>query len=244
MRKIVSSGAAQAAIWPAPSSEFFQSWFDFYPLFAAETGGKQLVEDGKATFDGAEGQAVADFWKTVYEKGCAPKETYNGDSFADGKAAMAIVGPWAIAVYDDKVDWGVVPVPTSAGTPAEEINTFCDAKNVAMYSACKTKGTAWDVLKFATCKEQDGALLDETGQMPHAHRPGQPPTRDYFGRTPTTRRSPSRPRAPSRCRTSRTPSRSGRPSATATRRRHLREAAVDAAACDGRREVDELAGQC
>ncbi len=38
-RKIVDSGAADAAIWPAPTSEFFQSWFDFYPLFAAETGG-------------------------------------------------------------------------------------------------------------------------------------------------------------------------------------------------------------
>ncbi len=57
--KIVSSGAADAAIWPAPTSEFFQSWFDFYPLYAAETGGKQLVEDGKATFDSPEGMAVA-----------------------------------------------------------------------------------------------------------------------------------------------------------------------------------------
>jgi multiple sugar transport system substrate-binding protein len=53
--KIVSSGAAQAAIWPAPSSEFYQSWFDFYPLYAAETGGTQLVEDDKATFNSTEG---------------------------------------------------------------------------------------------------------------------------------------------------------------------------------------------
>ena len=30
-RTIVESGAAEAAIWPAPTSEFFQSWFDFYP---------------------------------------------------------------------------------------------------------------------------------------------------------------------------------------------------------------------
>ena len=113
--KIVSSGAAQAAIWPAPSSEFFQSWFDFYPLYAAETGGKQLVEDGKATFNDTEGKAVANFWATMYEKGYAPNEKYNGDSFADGKAAMSIVGPWAIAVYGDKVKWGAAPVPTSGG---------------------------------------------------------------------------------------------------------------------------------
>ena len=101
-RKIVASGAAQAAIWPAPTSEFFQSWFDFYPLFAAETGGKQLVEDGKATFDSDAGKDVAEFWPTMYAEGLSPKEAYNGDSFADRKAAMAIVGPWAIAVYGDE----------------------------------------------------------------------------------------------------------------------------------------------
>ena len=44
-KKVVSSGAAQAAIWPAPTSEFFQSWYDFYSLYAAESGGKQLVEN-------------------------------------------------------------------------------------------------------------------------------------------------------------------------------------------------------
>ena len=164
--KIVSSGAAQAAIWPAPSSEFFQSWFDFYPLYAAQSGGKQLVEDGKATFNDADGQAVANFWAEMYEKGYAQKEKYNGDSFADEKAAMSIVGPWAIAVYGKDVNWGAAPVPTESGTAPEETYTFSDAKNVAIYSACKAKGTAWGLLKFSTSKEQDGALLDKTGQMP------------------------------------------------------------------------------
>jgi len=102
----------------------------------------------------------------MYEKGYAQKEKYNGDSFADEKAAMSIVGPWAIAVYGEDVDWGAAPVPTESGTSAEETYTFSDAKNVAIYSACKAKGTAWGLLKFSTSKEQDGALLDKTGQMP------------------------------------------------------------------------------
>jgi multiple sugar transport system substrate-binding protein len=165
-RKVVGNGGAQYAILPAPSSEFFQSWFDFYPLFAAETDGKLLVEDGKATFAGDEGKRVAAFWRTIYAEGLAGKEKYNGDAFADGKAAMAIVGPWAIPVYKDKVDWGSVPVPTSQGKPESQIHTFSDAKNIAMYSACKNRGTAWDLMKFATSKEQDGALLEATGQMP------------------------------------------------------------------------------
>ena len=62
-------------------------------MYAAESGGKQLVEDGEATFDSDEGKAVADLWATMYSEGLSPKETYNGDSFADGKAAMATVGP-------------------------------------------------------------------------------------------------------------------------------------------------------
>ncbi|MFF5173224.1 extracellular solute-binding protein [Micromonospora sp. NPDC000089] len=182
-RKIKSSGAAQAAIYPAPTSEFFQSWFDFYPLFAAETDGKQLVDKNKATFNSPEGQRVAEFWKTLYAEGLAPKEKYNGDSFGDGKAAMAIVGPWAISVYGSKVKWGAVPVPTSTGKPAEQIRTFSDAKNVAMYSACKNRGTAWDVMKFATSKEQDGQLLAKTGQMPlRADLAAAYP--DYFTKNP------------------------------------------------------------
>ncbi|GAA1555676.1 extracellular solute-binding protein [Kribbella sancticallisti] len=165
-RKLVASKAAKFAIYPAPSNEFYQSWFDFYPLFAAETGGKQLVEDGKSQFTSEEGKKVAGFWRTMYAEKLASQEKYTGDSFVDGTAAMAIVGPWAIATYKGKVEWGAVPVPTSAGKPAAETYTFSDAKNVAMYSACKNRGTAWDVLKFATSKEQDGKLLEATGQMP------------------------------------------------------------------------------
>ncbi|MFI7436082.1 extracellular solute-binding protein [Micromonospora haikouensis] len=182
-RKIKSSGAAPAAIYPAPTSEFFQSWFDFYPLFAAETGGRQLLDGGKPQFASPEGQRVAEFWKTLYAEGLAPKEKYNGDSFADGKAAMAIVGPWAISVYRDKVSWGAVPVPTSTGVPADQVRTFSDAKNVAMYSACQNRATAWDVLTFATSKEQDGALLTATGQMPlRADLPAAYP--DHFAKNP------------------------------------------------------------
>ncbi|TWD82176.1 carbohydrate ABC transporter substrate-binding protein (CUT1 family) [Kribbella amoyensis] len=165
-RKVVAGKGAPFAIYPAPSNEFFQSWFDFYPLFAAESGGKQLVQDGKAQFASEEGKKVAAFWRTLYAEKLAAQEKYTGDSFVEGKAAMAIVGPWAIATYKDKVDWGVVPVPTSAGKPAAETYTFSDAKNVAMYSACKNRGTAWDVLKFATSQEQDGKFLTSTGQMP------------------------------------------------------------------------------
>jgi multiple sugar transport system substrate-binding protein len=134
-------------------------------LFIAATG-QQLVEDGAATFASEGGFAVADFWRTMYDEGLSPQEPYNGDAFADGESAMSIVGPWAIAVYGEDVDWGVVPVPTAEGTPPEEISTFSDEKSIGLYTACENQATAWDLLKFATSEEQDGALLEITGQMP------------------------------------------------------------------------------
>lgn len=182
-RQVVAKGGVEAAIAPSPTSEYYQSIFDFYPLFAAETGGSQLLEDGKAQFTSEEGIRVAEFYKTLYDEGLAPKEPYTSDPFAEGKSAMAIVGPWAISGYKGAVDWGVAPVPTSAGTPPEETHTFIDAKTISIYSSCENAGTAWEVLKFATSEEQDGKLLELTGQMPL--RQDLPETySDYFAENP------------------------------------------------------------
>ena len=95
---------------------------------------------------------------------------------------MAIVGPWAIPVYN-KIDWGSVPVPTKSGMTAAQTWTFPDAKNIGMYSSCKNQGTAWDVLKYATSKSEDGKLLELTGQMPI--RPNlKQDYPDYFAKNP------------------------------------------------------------
>jgi multiple sugar transport system substrate-binding protein len=171
------------AILPAPTSEFFQSQFDFYPLYAAETGGTQLLEDNEATFADEAGYDVADFWATLYDQGLAGQEKYQGDAFVDGQAAMAIVGPWAISVYGDDVNWGSVPVPTKDGVAPEETWTFSDAKNIGLYSACENQATAWDVLKFSTSEEQDGQLLELTGQMP-LRADLQETYPDYFSANP------------------------------------------------------------
>ena len=184
-KTLVDAGVAPNAILPSPTSEFYQSLFDFYPLYAAQSGGKQLVEDGAATFADDAGYAVADFWSTMYTEGLSSKEQYQGDSFADGQAAMAIVGPWAVSVYND-VNWGSVPVPTKDGTAPEETYTFSDAKNVGMYTACENQATAWDVLKFSTSEDQDGQLLELTGQMP-LRADLQSTYPDYFAGEPRLR---------------------------------------------------------
>lgn len=181
---LVAKGGVQAAIWPSPTSEFYQPWFDFYPLFAAETGGKHLVENGAPMFDTQDGLDVANFWAQLYSQKLAPQEPYKGDSFADGKAAMAIVGPWAIAVYGTKVDWGAVPVPTKSGIAAKDTYTFSDEKSIGMYVSCQNRSTAWDFLKFATSQDNDGLLLTTTGQMP-MRSDLQKTYPDYFKANPT-----------------------------------------------------------
>ena len=165
-QKIVDSGASPSAIWPAPTAEFFESWFDYYPLLLAQTGGIRLIEDGSATFASPEGISAGEFWEQIYARGLAPRETSTDNAMAVGSTAMQIAGPWAIASYDGTLDYGIMPVPTPDGAPPEEITTFADAKNASIFTSSQNQLTAWDVLRFATDIDQDRTLLDLTGQMP------------------------------------------------------------------------------
>lgn len=167
---LVDSGVVQYSAYPSPASDFYQPWFDFYPMFAAESGGQQLLEDGKSAFTDDAGLAVAEFWAEMYKRGYSGKETYTGDAFTDGISAITFAGPWAVPTYDGKVEWGTAPIPTKDGADPASVHTFDDAKNVGMYTACENQGTAWEFLKFTTSQEQDGQLLEMTGQMPI--RPG------------------------------------------------------------------------
>ena len=209
------SGAAQAAIWPAPSSEFFQSWFDFYPLFAAETGGKQLVEDGKATFDDDRGQGGRELLGDDVRRRAARRR----------RSTTATRSPTARPRCRSSARGRSRSTATrSSGAPCRcrprrarrpRRSTRSPTRRTSRSTrACENRGTAWEVLKFATSKEQDGALLDKTGQMPlRSDLATAYP--DYFAKpTRPTSSSRTRPRAPSRCPTCRTRSRSGRRSAT------------------------------
>lgn len=163
-RKIVSSGAAQTAIWPSPTNEFYQPWFDFYPTYLAETNGTPLTENGKATFNDDAGKKVTEFWKTIYDEKLASQEKSTDDAMSTSKTAMQMAGPWAIASYKDSVNVGIAPVPTSDGK--SDPYTYADAKNVSMFTTCQYQQTAWDFLKFTTSEDADGKLLEATGQMP------------------------------------------------------------------------------
>lgn len=182
-KQLIDSGATKYAAWPSPASDFYQAWFDFYPMFGAQSKGDQLVENGKSAFTNESGMDVANFWAQMYKNGYANKEVSTEDTFVTKQNAIAFAGPWAVANYKDKVNWGTAPVPTKDGTAAADTYTFDDSKNVGMYTACKNQGTAWDFLKFTTSKDQDGQLLDMTGQMPiRTDLAGTYP--DFFAKNP------------------------------------------------------------
>ncbi len=181
-RTLVEKSSATAAIYPSPSQEFYQPWFDFYPWFAAESGGDQLVADGTVNAADDDAIAVADTWRTLYDEELAPREPYQGDAFAEGVSAMNSAGPWAVPVYAD-LNWGVVPPPTSEGMDPSEVWSFSDAKSVGLYTACDNRQTAWDFAKFSMSEDNDRLLLEETGQMPL--RPGVTDLyADYFEANP------------------------------------------------------------
>jgi multiple sugar transport system substrate-binding protein len=215
--KIVTSKAAQAAIWPAPSSEFFQSWFDFYPLYAAESGGKQLVEDGKSTFNDADGKAVANFWATMYAEGLRAqgevrrrlvrrRQGRDGDRRPVGHRGLRRQG-----------QVGRVPVPTPSGKSAERPHLL---RRQERRDLLGLQGQGHRVGRAEVRHQQGAGRLAARQDRPDA---AAPDLRDaypaYFQATRSTSSSPSRPRAPSRCPTSTTRSRSGRSSATSTARR-------------------------
>ena len=165
-KKIVDSKAAAAAIQPSPSSEFFQSWFDFYPLYAAESGGKQTIEDGKATFNDTAARTCG-----TSGQRCTRRATRRRRSTTVTRSRTRSPR-WRSSVRGrsrstrTRSTGASLPCrPRPAWTPSE-MHTFTDAKNIGLYSACKNQKTAWDVLKFATSEDQDSKLLETTGQMP------------------------------------------------------------------------------
>ena len=169
-KAIKAAGAADFVLYPPASGDYTNPLFDFYPFSLANSGGTQLVADGKATFTSDEGMQTLEFWKTLYAEGYSSAEAYSGDAwagpFADGVAALGIAGPWGAGAFDGKVNYGVVPLPTAEGTAPEETYTFGDSKNVGLYTACENQQTAWDFVKFSMNADNDLALLETTGQFP------------------------------------------------------------------------------
>ena len=164
-----------------------------------------------------DGQAVADFWRTMYADKLAAQGDVQRRRVRRRQGGDGDRRPVGDRGLHEQGRLGRRPGADPAGHARRARSTpSATPRTSAMYSSCKNRGTAWDVLKFATSKDQDGKLLAATGQMPM--RTDLAATyADYFAKNPAVHRL-RRPghahrRGAQRAELDR---RSGRPSATPT----------------------------
>lgn len=147
---------------------WWQRLFDFYPFYAAASGGRTLLEKDKAVFDGAGGVAAMTFFRDGFRKRYFPLLGFSGNIFLEGRVAMDVAGPWVIKYYhrlDPKFefDFAPIPVPDNYKGPAY---TYGDPKNIVIFSNTKHPEQAWEFVKFLVSKEADLKLLELTNQVP------------------------------------------------------------------------------
>ena len=114
------AGVIPIVIEPAPGPYQNFTWYPFLWQTGANVADPTL---SKATFDGKGGAQALDLWRTLIQKGYAPRTasdcTCNIGStpFAGGKAAMIVDGMWAIQLLQEakKVNFGVTYLPTPTG---------------------------------------------------------------------------------------------------------------------------------
>lgn len=147
---------------------WWQRLFDFYPFYAAATGGRTLLEKDKAVFDGAGGIAAMTFFRDGFRKRYFPMLGFSGNIFLEGRVAMDVAGPWVIKYYRRlkpgfEFDFAPIPVPDGHKGPAY---TYGDPKNIVMFSTTKHPQQAWEFIKFLVSREADLKLLELTNQIP------------------------------------------------------------------------------
>ncbi len=145
------------------------------------------------------GEAVADFWRTIYADQLAATSSIRAKRVRrrqgrDGDRGT--VGPSRSTRQGEL--GGRCPSRPRRAPPRPTRGPSATPRTSACSPRARTRRPRGDVLKFATSEEQDGAWLNETGQMPL--RTDLTTTYATTSRpTPRTNSSATRRRAPSRC---------------------------------------------
>jgi len=147
---------------------WWQRLFDFYPFYVAATGGRTLLCNDSAAFNGPGGVAAMTFFRDGFKKRYFPMLGFSGNIFLEGKTAMDVAGPWAIKYYRRlkpgfEFDFAPIPVPDSYKGP---VYTYGDPKNIVIFATTKYPKQSWEFVKFLTSKEADLKLLELTNQVP------------------------------------------------------------------------------
>ncbi|MCB0647703.1 MAG: extracellular solute-binding protein [Saprospiraceae bacterium] len=148
-----------------------QRLFNFYPMYLAASDGLPLIKDGKAFFNNEHGVGVFRFLQTMYRQQYFSRQNDSAgeDLFVAEKYASKITGPWEIE-YLEKFNknkfnyvFYTIPVPDGHTGP---VYTYCDPKNIVIFSSCKQPQLAFEFIKSMTTKEADLKFLQTTFQLP------------------------------------------------------------------------------
>lgn len=172
--------------------DYFPIWykrlFDFLPLYLAATNGQKLLKDRQVVFDNDFSVAIFRFLHECFARGYAPRQTFQGDVFLDGRVAAKFTGPYSIGHLeryrsaDFEYDYGPIPRPDESTGPSV---SYADPKSIVIFKTCQHPREAWEFIKFIISKRQDLRLLELTSQLPL--RPGlleDGTFADYFARNP------------------------------------------------------------
>jgi arabinogalactan oligomer/maltooligosaccharide transport system substrate-binding protein len=155
---------------------FLQSGGYFSLPFVYSEGGDLLdVDSKKITINAAEAvkgvQDAVDLVTSGVAKADTTSDSYNNmmKAFKDGKAAMIINGPWAIAdiktgkAFSDATNIGITPTPAGAsgksGSPV-------GGHNYVIYSKSKVTDAAAEFIKYMDSAASQAFIAKELGLLP------------------------------------------------------------------------------
>ncbi|MBT2441484.1 extracellular solute-binding protein [Streptomyces sp. ISL-36] len=137
-------------------------------------GGDLVNADSKTvTVDNAAGVKALTTVKDLVDSGAAKTDATDGwnnmqTAFKEGKVAMMINGPWAVAdtyagkEFTDKANLGIAPVPAgSAGQGAPQ-----GGHNLAVYAGSKNLPASYAFAEYMTSAETQGKIATELSLLP------------------------------------------------------------------------------
>ncbi|MGS2587574.1 extracellular solute-binding protein [Streptomyces hebeiensis] len=137
--------------------------------------GGDLVDAGakKVTVDDAAGVRAMTVVKDLVDSGAATTDATDGwenmqAAFRDGKVAMIINGPWAVAdtytgaQFKDKANLGIAPVP--AGSAAQGAPQ--GGHNLAVYAGSKNLNASYAFTEYMTSAESQATVAKELSLLP------------------------------------------------------------------------------
>ncbi|MFD6763053.1 extracellular solute-binding protein [Streptomyces roseolus] len=145
----------------------------FLSFLYGEGGDMVDAANKKVTFDDPAGVSAFKTVKDLVDSKAAITDATNGwdnmqAAFKDGKVAMMINGPWAVAdtyagkEFADKANLGIAPVPAgSAGQGAPQ-----GGHNLAVYAGSKNLDASYAFAEYMTSAESQAKVAQELSLLP------------------------------------------------------------------------------